>query len=109
MFEKRSKILFVTCVAGTLYSLYLIIYFGMALSDIAGALATMLVTPHIVGMVLGTVFSWIGFWGKDASFVLISVIFYIASAVIFLAYIIFCVPMIVLGLIGYHKQKKINT
>ena len=114
MFNKRSKLLFVTSLLASLYVLYLISYFGGAMGDlnsadeIGGAIATALVTPHMVVLGVGAIFSWIGFFSRKSWAVLTSAILYCVGALLFLLYIIFCLPLIILGFISYSKQKKIN-
>lgn len=113
MFEKRSKALFVCSILATIYVVYLIVYFGGAMGDLnsaeefGGAIATALVTPHMVIMGTGTIFSWIGFYARKPWAALVSAILYCVGALAFIMYIFFCVPMIILGFVGYSKQKKL--
>lgn len=110
MFQKRSKVLFVANVIATLYGVYLMSYFGEATTtDIGGAIATALVTPHMLMVVLGAVFGWIGFFARKAWGAMVGAILYCVAAVMFLMYAMFTIPMIVLGFIGYAKQKKLNN
>ena len=113
MFKNRSKVLFACAILATAYSLYLIIYFysTMTSSDSAealgGAIATALVTPHIVLMSLGTIFSWIGFFLRKSWGALVGAILYCVAALVFMMYAMFCIPMIVLGFLGFANQRKI--
>ena len=113
MFKNRSKVLFACAILATAYSLYLIIYFysTMTSSDSAealgGAIATALVTPHIVLMSLGTIFSWIGFFLRKSWGALVGAILYCVAALVFMMYAMFCIPMIVLGFVGFANQRKI--
>lgn len=113
MFKNRSKVLFVCAILATIYSLYLIIYFGstMTSSDSAealgGAIATALVTPHMVLMSLGAIFSWIGFFLRNSWGALVGAILYCVAALVFMMYAMFCIPMIVLGFLGFANQRKI--
>lgn len=114
MFKNRSKVLFVCALLATLYVVYLICYFGnsMMSSDsaeaIGGAIATALVTPHIVIMGLGAIFSWLGFFLRKSWSALVGAILYCVGSLIFIVYIMFGIPLIILGFVGYSKQKKIN-
>lgn len=115
LFDKRSKVLFVAGLLGTLYGIYLISYFvginngsGDTAEQIGGALATALVMPHMILVLLAIIFNWLGFFLRKAGFALTAAILYSVSAVVFILYAIFVVPMIVLGFVGYSKQKKIN-
>ena len=113
MFKERSKVLFVAALLATIYVIYLICYFGgsMASSDsteaIGGAIATALVTPHMVVIALGAIFSWIGFWARNSWGPLVGAILYSVGALLFMVYIVFCIPLIVLGFVGYVNQKKL--
>ncbi len=115
MFKNRSKALFVCSLLATIYLIYLIIYFGGAMGDlnsseeIGGAIATALVTPHMVVMGIGAIFSWIGFFTRKPWAALVGAILYCISALLFIMYVLFCVPMIVLGFVGYSNQKKLNN
>lgn len=113
MFKNRSKVLFVCSVMATLYVIYLISYFGSSMmsSDsteaIGGAIATAIVTPHMLIIGLGTIFSWLGFIFKKPWGALVGAILYCVGALIFILYAIFCIPLIILGFVGYSKQKKL--
>lgn len=114
MFKNRSKSLFACAILATIYSLYLIIYFCsiMMSSDsieaLGGAIATALVTPHMVLMTLGAIFSWLGFLLKKSWSALVGAILYCVAALVFMMYAMFCIPMIVLGFLGFANQRKIS-
>lgn len=113
MFRDRSKVLFVCAILATAYSLYLIFYFGSSMSStdsaeaIGGAIATALVTPHMICMAVGAIFSWLGFLLRKSWGALIGAILYCVSALLFMLYAMFCIPIIILGFVGYAKQRKI--
>lgn len=115
MFKTRSKILFVSSLVSTLYVIYLMYHFGnsMFVSDgaeaLGGAIATALVTPHMLLVGLVAVFSWVGFCFKKTWAALVAAILYCCGAMLFLMYAIFVVPSIILGFVGYSKQKKLNN
>lgn len=113
MFKNRSKVLFIGSLLSTIYVVYLIIYFSSSQSTdptvaLAEAFAASLVAPHLVVMGLGAIFSWIGFGLRKAGFALVGAILYSVAAIIFLVYAPLCIPMIVLGFVGYTKQLKIS-
>ena len=114
MFKNRSKALFICAVLATAYSIYLMIYFGSSMTSsdsteaIGGAIATALVTPHMVLISLGAIFSWLSFFLRKAGFALVGAILYCVGAVLFLLYAMFCIPLIILGFVGYSKQKKLS-
>ena len=112
--KKRSKMLCIATALTTAYAIYLICYFNGAMSSadeteaLAGAIATALVTPHMVLMALGAVFGWVGVFLRASWSALVAAILYTVGAVLFIAYIMFSAPILILGFIGYAKQKKIN-
>ncbi len=111
----KSKVLFVANTLATLYVIYLCSHFwgGMANADgaeaIGGAIATALVTPHIIMFLVGAVFGWIGFFIKKSWAALVGAILYSVGTLFFLMYAMFGVPILILGFIGYAKQKKLNS
>lgn len=112
MFKNRSKILFICALLATIYVIYLISYFGNATGDlnsseeIGGAIATALVTPHMIFIGVGAIFSWLGFFLKKSWSALVAAILYCIGALSFIMYFVFCIPLIILGFVGYSKQKK---
>ncbi len=116
MFSKRSKVLFVATILAVLYSIYLITYFGGAVGGsndsaemVGSAIATALVTPHMFMVSLGAVFGIIGFFARKAWAALVAAILYSVGTVLFIAYAMFTIPILILGFVGYSKQKKINA
>ena len=115
MKSKHSKALLISAILGALYSIYLICYFTGAIGDSEGAeqvgaaMATALVTPHMVLVVLATIFNWVGYFTNKRGFALTGGILYSVSGVMFLIYIMFVIPSIVLSFVGYANLKKINN
>lgn len=113
MFKERSKVLFVCAILATIYDLYLIIYFGSTFYSkdstevLGGLMATALLTPHIIMVTLGAIFSWLGFGTKKSWPVLVAAILFSIATVLFIPYAFFTIPLIVLGFIGYSLQKKL--
>lgn len=114
MFKNRSKALFICALLATAYSIFLMTYFGSSMTSsdsteaIGGAIATALVTPHMVVVTLGAIFSWLGFFLRKSGFALVGAILYCVGAVLFLMYAMFCIPLIIMGFVGYSKQKKLS-
>lgn len=110
----RSKVLCVANVLATLYVIYLVSYFGGAMSGSEGAeavgsaIATAMVTPHMIMFLIGAIFGWLGFLLKKSWAALVAAILYSVGTLLFLMYFMFGVPILVLGFIGYSKQKKIS-
>ncbi len=111
----RSKILFVANVLATLYVVYLMVYFGGSMAEaegaeaIGGAIATAMVTPHMIMFLIGAIFGWLGFFLKKSWGALVGAILYSVGTLLFLMYIMFGAPILILGFIGYAKQKKLNS
>ncbi len=114
MKKKRSKALLIAAIIGALYSIYLIAYFGGAIGGSEGAeqagaaLATALVTPHMILVVLAAIFNWVAYFTNKRGFALTAGILYSVGGVIFIVYIFFVIPSLVLSFVGYANLKKIN-
>lgn len=115
MFKGRSKALFVASLLTTMYVIYLIVHFGSSIfaqdsaEALGGALATALVAPHMFILGLGVIFGWVGFFDRKSWAALVAAILYCVGGLLFLVYFMFVIPSIILGFIGYSKQKKINN
>lgn len=113
-FEKRSKVLFICALLATVYVIYLIVYFmgTTASSDsteaIGGAIATVIIMPHLVLNALGAIFNWVGVLLRKNWGALTGAILYAVGLVLFPPYFLFSIPLIILGFTGYAKQKKLN-
>ncbi len=109
----RSKVLLVSNIAASLYVIYLVTYFGGSLSSASGseavgsAIATALVMPHVIMFAIGALFGWIGFFIKASWSALVAAILYAVGTVLFVAYFMFGAPILILGFVGYSKQKKL--
>lgn len=113
--KKRSWALIISAVLGLAYSIYIVTYFsGLLNADQSGAefagsaIATALVTPHMVCVVLATIFNIIAALGNKRGFALVGAILYCVAAVVFLMYALFVLPSIVLSFIGYARLGKLN-
>ncbi|MFZ7132290.1 MAG: hypothetical protein ACOWWR_08025 [Eubacteriales bacterium] len=115
MKRKRSLSLIISAVLGTAYAIYLIIYFGGGLMAsttdadvIGGAIATALVTPHMVCVAIAAIFNILAVFNYKRGFALTGAILYTCAALVFIMYGTFLLPMIVLSFIGFARLKKIN-
>ena len=114
MFKGRSKCTFAAALLATAYFIYLIIYFIGANSGTEGAeavgagIATALVMPHMAFVLLGLIFNWLGFGLKANWGTLTGSILYCVALVLFPIYFMFVLPSIILGFIGFAKQRKMN-
>jgi len=75
---------------------------------VGGAIATALVMPHMIMFVIGAVFGWIGWFARASWSALVAAILYSVGTLLFLAYVMFGAPILILGFIGFSKQKQIN-
>ncbi len=109
MSKKKSKALIISSILGILYAVYLIVYFAGASSDnLGGALATTIVMPHMVCVVIAAIFNLASAITNKRGFALTSAILYSVAAVLFVMYALFVVPMIILSFVGFANLKKIN-
>ena len=90
-----------------LYAIYIVYYFYGAIQtdQLSGSLATALVTPHIICVVIAAIFSFIGFFAKVRwAFLVASILLFVAGA-LFLTYFMLVIVQAVLGLIAYIRMK----
>lgn len=106
--RKRSMALTVATVLSTAYTVYLLVYFIGGMASVSGAIAGALVTPHTILFLIGAVFGWIGLLAKKSWAALVAAILYSVGTLLFLAYIMFGGPILIMGFVGYANQKKIN-
>lgn len=110
----RSKTLLVANILATAYAVYLFCYFGNSMLDsngaaaIGGAIATMLVAPHMFSFLIGAVFGWVGYAQRKNWGALTAAILYTVGTVTFLTYFMFGAPILIMGFVGYACQKKCN-
>ena len=113
--KTRSIALTVATTLATAYVLYLYMYFvggtasAKGLDALGGAIATALVTPHMLMFGIGAVFGWLGVFLRKTWAALVAAILYSVGTLLFLAYAFFGVPILVVGFIGYANQKKIEA
>lgn len=114
MFNKRSKILFASAIAVTLYVGYLLISLGDMHSSMTdsfmGSLITVFFTagiiPHLILAVLGMIFIWLGFYLRKLWLIIACVIVFCIGAIQMTLLAKFCIPIMILCLIGFVCQKK---
>lgn len=109
----RSKCLLISNILASAYGIYLVYYFfggtlnASGAEAVGGAIATALVLPHMFMFLLGAIFGWLGYWAKKSWAALVAAILYSVGTLFFLAYAMFGIPLLILGFIGYSKQKKL--
>ena len=110
---KRSKLLLVSAIIGTLYVIYLISYFTGINSDPSGdseaigsALATAMVAPHMVLIGIAVIFNWLGFCLNARWAALVAGILYAVGMVLFIMYFMFVIVEMIMCFVAYGKMKK---
>ncbi|MGL4760713.1 MAG: hypothetical protein ACRCWG_04570 [Sarcina sp.] len=113
---QKSKAAIISGVLGALYSIYLIVHFGgsmFATNDgaeaLGGAIASVMIMPHLILVILASIFMLIGAFINKVGFVLTGAILFCVGGAAFFLYALFVVPSIVFGFIGYSKVKKIKA
>lgn len=110
--KKYNKCLLVSFILGAIYAIYLIAYFGGAIGgsdgaeQVGAALATALVTPHMICVVLAVIFNGLGVFMNKRGFALTGGILYAVAMVIFIPYFFFVIAQMILSFVGFAKMKK---
>jgi hypothetical protein len=109
---KKSVLVLISAILGTAYLVYIVSYFfsNVANSEgteqIGAGLAAALVAPHMFMLILAVLFNWIGYFANVKWSVLVGAILYSVSGFLFLLYVIFELPSIILSFVGYAKMGK---
>lgn len=109
MFNNRSKVAFTAALLGTLYTIYLLMYFGASAGETAGAVAFALVMPHFICNLIAASFGWIGFFKNRKGMIITSLVFYVLAIVLFMIYFLFDLPMVILSAIAIGKVSSLQT
>ena len=105
---KKSKLLLIAAILGAAYLIYLISYFTGAIGEeaVSGAIATALVTPHMVCVGIAAIFNWIG-WAMSVRWgALVAGILYAVSMVLMPIYFMFVIIQMILCFVGFAKLKQ---
>lgn len=87
------------------YAIYIVVYFSnTSSSNVGGAIATALVTPHMVCVAIAAIMSVIGFFGKARWAFLVAGILLIVAAVVFLMYAMLVIIQAILAFIAYARM-----
>lgn len=128
----RSKVLLISNILATIYSAYLLWWFGGAIAEAGGfeymsdvveafqileslsidveflEIILILLCVHVVTFILGCLIGWIAFLAKKSGGAKFSAMLYLLGTICFPIYIVFGLPITIMGFIGGSKQKKIN-
>lgn len=113
-FKNHSKMVLVSTILVSLYAIYLMSYFygGVANSNgdeqVAGAIATALVTPHMILIVLGVVFSVVALFANKNWAAIISCVLVFVSTLLMPLYFMFTIPLGIVGIIAIVCLNKLN-
>ncbi|MCI9293519.1 MAG: hypothetical protein HFF01_08895 [Erysipelotrichaceae bacterium] len=109
-----NKCLLISFILSLLYSIYIITYFTGEIGTTNGAqqagaaIATALVLPHMICMILGTIFNGLGCFLHKSSFALTGAILYAVAMVLFPPYLFFVIMQMILSFVGYAGLRKAN-
>ncbi len=116
--KKRSKVLLVSVILSTIYSLilinFIVSYSGVSMSHendgvrIVSLLFGVVAIPHMLLVVTGTVFNLFAYLKNRRGFELTTIILYLISLIIFPIGVLFVLPSFIFSIIGYFNIKKLN-
>lgn len=91
------------------YAIYIVSYFsGIAMDSAGAAIATALVTPHMVCVAVGALMAVLGTFTFKRGFMLAAGILLVVAAAIFPTYAMFTVVQSILAFIAYVRMGKEN-
>ena len=133
----RSVALLVSNILATLYSAFLLLTFGGAIIEAGGAdfvnavgayfelifnvlginspeitvlyVILILLCVHIAVFVIGCLVGWIAYACKKSGAAKFAAVLYLLGTICFPIYILFGLPITIIGFIGGGKQKKLNN
>ena len=125
MLKRRSKVGLIFAALGTAYSVALMVVWSTSqsalnelfttdpflagLGTVASGVASIVLLPHFLSAVFGSVLAIIGFFTKnDGLFLAAAVLFTVALAMVFLSAIVL-LPVVILGFFGYSNQRRLNA
>lgn len=114
-FKNHSKMVLVSTILISLYAIFLMSYFygGVANSNsdaeaVGGVLATALVTPHMILIVLGAVFSIVALFANKKWAAITSCVLVFVSTLLMPIYFMFTIPLGIIGIIAIVCLQKLN-
>lgn len=109
---KKSKLLLASAILGSLYMIYMFVYFTGGISGsegteaIGAGIAAALVTPHAVCVGVAVVFNWLGWAIKARWGALVAGILYAVSIVFMFLYAPFVILEMIFCFVAFGKMKK---
>ncbi|MGL5713162.1 MAG: hypothetical protein ACRCX2_09100 [Paraclostridium sp.] len=110
--EKRSWLLLISFTIAMCYIVFMVSYFGGGVFNSKGSdqlsagIATALVLPHFIALILGAIFNFIGWFFSMRGMALTGGILYSVSMLLFPLYFLFVLPSTVLYFVGFAKIKN---
>lgn len=108
MLKKTRNLLIAAIVITILVWVYYISHFSKAIlqDEVAGSIASLLVLPHGITVIVALLFNVLGLTMKSKGFILTSGILYLVSIIFMPIYFMFVLIQAVLCFIAYGQQKK---
>lgn len=104
---EKNRLLLVSFILGLVYALYIVSYFlGIGATNVTGALASTLVTPHMVFIVLAVIFNGLGYFKNKRGFALAGAVLYAVSILLFMWYFMFVIIQMILSFVGFVQLGK---
>jgi len=114
MKEKKNILLLIALILGGAYLVYSLVYWSGAVGSSTGAkaagaaIASALVMPHYVCVVVAVVFNALAFFMRKATFALVAGILYAVSMVLFPMYFYFVLVEMILCFVAFAKMRKLE-
>ena len=112
---QKSTLLFCASFIATICIIYLISYMANTASNahsmnsaqfLGTSIGIAMASPSIIVSGIGTLFSWLGFFGNKKSFALVAGILFAVSMLLMIPWFMFNVVQMILCFIAYAKMKK---
>ena len=124
MSGRRSKVVLVFALLSIIYTVVLSVLWSSAqstltelfetdpwlagLGTVASGVASIVLLPHFISVVFGSILAVVGFISRNDGFVLAAAtLFSVAVAMFFLSGLVL-LPVVILGFIGYANQRRLN-
>ncbi|MGB3414623.1 MAG: hypothetical protein WBA28_07905 [Microbacteriaceae bacterium] len=111
--KRWNILLIIAAVLGSAYAIYLSTYIANSSSQTGSAgtkagiaIAVAIMTPHLILVITAAVLNIITVFTNSPILALLTAIFYSVAALVFLLYILFVIPSIVLSWIGFVQLRK---
>ena len=123
--SRRSKVVLVFALLSVVYTVVLSVLWSTAqsaltelfetdpwlagLGTVASGVASIVLLPHFISAVFGSILAVVGFLTRNDGFVLAgATLFSVAVAMFFLSGLVL-LPVVILGFIGHANQRRLNN